>query len=121
MAHRLSYEMHCGAIPHGLIVCHRCDNPPCVRPDHLFLGTHKDNTQDMIAKGRSAGGFGSNGVIHVFHGEANHAAHLTDAQVREIRRLHASGVQQVTLSTDFNVAIATIYRIVHRITWRHIE
>lgn len=58
LAHRYSYELHVGPIPAGHVICHRCDNPGCVRPDHLFLGTQLDNVRDMFSKGRNVSGYG---------------------------------------------------------------
>lgn len=78
-AHRVAYELAYGPIPPGLQVCHRCDNPRCIRPGHLFLGTARDNAADMVAKGRAARNAG----------ERNGGALLTRPQVVQIRE--ASG------------------------------
>lgn len=78
--HRVSWEHHNGPIPEGMKLCHRCDNPPCINPDHLFLGTQADNMRDMIAKGRNR------------RGETHHNAKVTDDQVRDI--IAATGTQR---------------------------
>ena len=74
-AHRLSYEMHFGEIPKGLMVCHKCDNPACINPAHLFIGTNADNMADMVKKDRSNR-----------KGESNPANKLTKEQVLSIRQ-----------------------------------
>ena len=108
LAHRLSYEMASGRIPEGVIVCHHCDNPRCVRPEHLFLGTDKDNQVDKCAEGRNCRG-------------ERRSKGLTDGDVRLIRTLYAEGASQPSLALRFGVARTTINDIVNLYTWRHVE
>lgn len=93
--HRMAYEAFYGPIPNGLFVCHRCDNPLCYRPDHLFLGTHVDNMEDMWAKGRAAK------VEHTWR-------HLTGEQVRAIRGRLALGEIPAAIAPDFGVTRQTV-------------
>jgi len=81
LAHRFSYELHLGTIPDGLCVCHKCDNRKCVNPDHLFLGTHKENLQDMVDKGRAR----PHGPMPKTRNMAHWNAKLTPEQINEIR------------------------------------
>lgn len=117
-AHRFSYVAHVGPIPsgggyHGICVLHRCDNPWCVRPEHLFLGTNQDNVHDMDSKGRR--------VNAQPRGSKHPAAVLTEEKVRTIVELHRShGVTQRQLSRDFGVCTATINHIFTGRLWRHL-
>ena len=109
LAHRLSYELAFSPIPKGKLVCHRCDNPRCIRPSHLFVGTMKDNQEDMVAKGRSP------------KGEKNGSHKLCEENVLEIRRRYANGEgTQETISKDYNVSRTTIQGIVEHRLWRHL-
>jgi hypothetical protein len=107
-ASRVAWELTHGPIPDGLSVCHHCDNPPCVRPDHLFLGTTADNMADMVAKGRNA------------RGEKSRLAKLTEADVRAIRSRAASGVSSRVLATEFGVCMSNIWLIKTRRHWSHV-
>ena len=111
-AHRASYQLYIGEIPPRLCVCHRCDNPGCVNPDHLFLGTHADNAHDHVNKGR--------GFRPVMSGEKNVSAKLTEAQVIEIRARHSYGAKNVDLAKEFGVAQQTISMIVCCHNWTKI-
>ena len=110
-AHRISWVIHNGPTPDGMCVCHHCDNPECTNPDHLFLGTYKDNIRDMMNKGRQS-----------FRppGSANPQAKLTEEQVLEIRSLHDQGVGYRNLSKRFSMGETVIWRIVKRKKWTHI-
>jgi hypothetical protein len=106
-AHRWVYEQLVGAIPEGRQIAHRCDNPICVRPDHLFVATPKENMHDASVKGRMRG----NRTNHV-SGEAHYNHKLTDKEVAQIRRSYLTG-QTTTrdLALLFTVNQATIWRI----------
>jgi hypothetical protein len=102
LAHRAIWELKKGKIPEGLCICHKCDNPGCVNPDHLFIGTHKDNSVDMKNKGRNP------------WGEKSHLSKLRLAQVEEIRK--APGTHE-KIALDYGVDRATIGYIKRGDTW----
>lgn len=115
LAHRVAWELTYGPIPDGLFVCHRCDNPSCVRPGHLFLGTALDNNRDMAAKGRRADFRGRTGKP--LPGEMNGAAKLRAVDVLAIRNApSASG-----LAATYGVTASMIYRIRRGEAWRHLQ
>lgn len=96
-AHRVAWELAYGAIPEGRWVLHHCDNPKCVRPDHLFLGTHKDNVEDMVAKDRQRKGA---------------KPKLTDEEVAQMRLDYSTGEHsQAGLATKYGITVRTVGRI----------
>ena len=105
-AHRFSYRLHFGPIPDGMCVCHRCDNRKCCNPYHLFIGTRRENFDDMMAKGRNA------------FGERHPRCKLKDDQVGEIRLLAAEGVKQMAIAAKFGVTPQCIGRIINGIARR---
>jgi hypothetical protein len=114
-AHRVSWSMHSGRLTDWMIVCHRCDNPACVRPEHLFVGTQRDNVLDAVSKGRTPAKMYPERVVR---GERHRSAKLTQAQVDEIRSLHGEGVRQVELAKRFGVTQANISSLLNGKSWR---
>lgn len=114
-AHRVAWELLRGAIPVGLELCHHCDNPPCVNPDHLFIGTRSDNMRDMVAKGRHR-----SNLPHQW-GEAHSQARLSDEDVIEMRRRYSfGGVTQRQLALAYGVSDNHVSAILTRRLWRHL-
>lgn len=112
-AHRFSYQHFNGPIPDGLLVCHHCDNPICVNPEHLFLGTDGDNSRDKMEKGRATGMKGSD----------NPKAKLTDEQVEEIKRIYQKGHRVYginALARRYGVSTFPIACIVNETGWKHL-
>lgn len=113
-AHRAAFELWKHPIPDGMFVCHRCDNPRCFNPDHLFLGTQTDNMRDQVAKGRHYTGERPRGSGH---GNAT----ITEDDVRAIRARYAAGASQPKLAREYGQTQCNISKIVLRKFWRHVE
>lgn len=105
--HRLSYELNCGPIPVGAVVCHRCDTPACCNPDHLFLGSQGDNVRDAYAKGRMS--------------YPNEAEATSASVIAEIKAALADGVQGRVIASDYGISEATVSAIKTGKRWAHIE
>jgi len=110
LVHRLSWIWRFGDVPDGLYVLHRCDNRACVRSDHLFLGTYKDNAQDREAKGRGADR----------KGEKHGRALLSETDVIDIYTRCKNGERQIDVAASYGVAQITISNIMTKRHWRHV-
>lgn len=108
-AHRVSYKLYKGKICEGLYVLHKCDNPTCVNPDHLFLGTQADNMRDMCDKGRQ----------NKLRGEVANSSKLTEADIRKIRAFKKD-ISYVKMAKIFNISKSHLCRIINRQIWSHI-
>ena len=106
--HRVSYEVFVGRIPHGLLVCHKCDNPPCANPDHLFVGTHKDNYRDSVNKNRHTPP----------KGEEHWCRRLSDDVVRTIRNSNDTCKK---LARRFGVSERTVRGVINGETLKHVQ
>lgn len=109
-AHRFSYEHHVGPIPAGMYVCHKCDNPPCVNPSHLFLGTPNQNVQDRHSKGRDAS----------MKGSKNPLAKLSEFKIQEIRKMLSDGASYKKIAALYQVSSALIGQVKRGIIWKHV-
>lgn len=108
LAHRYSYELHNGPIPVGMCVCHACDNPSCVNPDHLWLGTNNQNVRDSVLKHRRAN----------MAGERNPRCKISPEKAKQIRKLYASKrAKGPEISQMFNLALSQVYRIIKGTGW----
>lgn len=113
LAHRFSFKLANGGLPDDVKVCHKCDTPLCVRPDHLFRGTQADNLADMRAKGRAK--FNSFEL-----GTAHPNAKIDPDTVREIRALRASGLTFAKIGDRVGLHASTVHDIASRRTWAHV-
>jgi hypothetical protein len=108
-AHRVSWVVYRGAIPAGLVVCHKCDNRACVNPDHMFVGTQRDNILDMMRKGRQR--------VYLRHGSLSNRTKLDEEKVANI--LRDTRTARV-IAAAYGVKNGVIHNIKSRLTWRHV-
>jgi hypothetical protein len=112
-AHRYSWELHRGPIPKGMLVCHSCDTPTCVNPEHLFLGTPRENSKDMKVKGRAGAG------IYQPRGSQYPQSKLRENDIPKIRSLHRRGLLIKDIAEQFSVDPSVISRILSGHIWTH--
>jgi hypothetical protein len=108
-AHRVSWEAYVGVIPAGMFVLHRCDNPPCVNPEHLFLGTNKENALDCRDKGRT----------NAVRGARHPLSKLTDETAREMALMVVSGASKASIARHFGVGVGLVRWMAAGHRWRH--
>lgn len=141
-AHRVSWVIHNGQIPKGIQVLHKCDNPPCVNPSHLFSGSNLDNVSDRVAKGRSNATRGENhhfrlhpekiirGDEHfsrrhpelIPHGIEHHKATLNPEKILKIRKIYSEGSHSYkSIGAMFGVHKETVGDIIRRRYWKHVK
>lgn len=125
LAHRIAYELSNEPIPDGLLVCHRCDNPPCCNPSHLFIGTGKDNAQDALRKGlcytpEYFNCEGRKAAYKKIQGEGHGMCRLTEGTVLQIRRLFQQGHRQADLMRQFGVSRVHIFQVIRNKRWKHL-
>lgn len=108
LVHRISFEFYVSKLEEGLFVCHKCDNPSCINPNHLFAGTQQDNMDDMIKKGR--GLFGSK----------HQNSTLNEKDVLVIRKMRLKGEKIKHIASEFKVSRSTVYDVVNKRCWSHV-
>lgn len=107
LAHRLSWLASCGTIPAGTCVCHQCDNPSCINPVHLFLGSRAENNNDRARKGRS--------------GRTGSPRKLTASQVRQLRSLARSGTRLRELATQYGMSVSNVFNAANGFSYKEIQ